>query len=341
MRDVAEHAGVSQTTVSLVLNNPPGNGIPEATRHRVLESIEAVGYRTNRLARAMRLNRTDTIGFVSDDVATTPFASRMIRGAQDAAWEAGRLLLIVNTGSFDDELHDAHQRLAIDQLLERQVDGIVLASMFHRTIEAPQALGEVPSVLLDASSDNPSLSSAVPDSKTAARLATEYLIDAGHRRIAHATNVFVAAAGPLRIQGYEEALRGASIEPDPALLVSAVSDQAGGRAAAAELFALDDPPTAIFCFNDRMAMGVYQAAAEAGLRIPDDLSVIGFDDQELIAADLVPGLTTMALPHYEMGRWAVTKLLSPDAEPEQIELPCPLVERGSVAAPRWSQRLPR
>lgn len=94
-----------------------------------------------------------------------------------------------------------------------------------------------------------------------------------------------------------------------------------------------DPPTAVFCFNDRMAMGVYQAVQELGARIPEDLSVVGFDDQELIAADLYPPLTTMALPHYEMGRWAIEKLLAEEPTPEQVMLLCPLIKRESVALP--------
>ncbi len=112
----------------------------------------------------------------------------------------------------------------------------------------------------------------------------------------------------------------------------------GGLQAGRALLDLDDRPTAIFCFNDRMAMGVYHAAAERGLRIPDDLSVVGFDNQELIADGLRPGLTTVALPHYEMGAWAVENLIrrieNPESEVEQVRLPCPLVSRGSVAAPR-------
>ncbi|MYI15869.1 MAG: LacI family transcriptional regulator, partial [Acidimicrobiaceae bacterium] len=122
MHDVARLAGVSQSTVSLVLNDPENCGIPVATQERIHDAIRKVGYRTNRLARAMRLDRTDTIGFVSDDVATTPFANEMIKGAQDAAWEAGRLLLIVNTGAVDHPEHAELESAAIDQMLERQVD---------------------------------------------------------------------------------------------------------------------------------------------------------------------------------------------------------------------------
>ena len=334
MRDVAQRAGVSQTTVSLVLNDAPNSGIPERTQARVREAANAVGYRTNRLARAMRLSQTDTIGFLSDDVATTPFASRIIEGAQEAAWEAGKLLLIVNTGSPFDGEHEPRSRDAVSQLLERQVDGIILAAMFHQRIIVPVGLEEVPSVLVDATCDDPTISSVVPNSRAAAAVATHRLIDAGHRRIGHITvDQPRAAAPPLRIDGYREALASADLAFDEALVVRRPeSDQRNGRLATDQLLDLDDPPTAIFCFNDRMAMGVYQAAGRRGRSIPHDLSVIGFDDQALIAADLLPGLTTMRLPHEQMGRWAIERLLSP-SEPEQRALECALVERNSVAPP--------
>jgi LacI family transcriptional regulator, galactose operon repressor len=206
----------------------------------------------------------------------------------------------------------------------------------RRSFRAPQAaLSEVPSVLLDATSDDLSLFSAVPDSLAAARRATQHLVDAGHRRIAHITVDFPTEAAPLRVAGYRDALTGAGIGVDDKLLVTmSDGDQATGREAARLLLELEDPPTAVFCFNDRMAMGVYQTSNELGVRIPEDLSVVGFDDQELIAADLFPPLTTMALPHYEMGRWAIDRLLSLSDPPEQVELPCPLIERDSVGPPR-------
>ena len=345
MHDVARLAGVSQSSVSLVLNDPENCGIPVATQERIHEAIRQVGYRTNRLARAMRLHRTDTIGFVSDDIATTPFANQMIKGAQDAAWEAGRLLLIVNTGAVDHPEHAELESAAIDQLLERQVDGIVLAAMFHRVLSPPPALRETRAVLLDARVADESLPSVVPDEHGAAFAATDYLIRYGHRRVGFVTTDYPSAAPPARLQGYRDALGAHSIAFDDDLVAVGVSSTSGGRAAVGDLLDLDDPPTAIFCYNDQTAMGVYQTARDRGLRIPEDLSLVGFDDQQLIAAELVPPLTTMALPHYAMGHWAVSYLLTDDPpdEPAQMVLECPLIERGSVteppARPRGSARL--
>ena len=163
------------------------------------------------------------------------------------------------------------------------------------------------------------------------------LVDAGHRRIAFLNNIDDIPATQGRLEGYRQVLREAGIEPDDRLVARAETVADGGYRAARALFDLAPRPTAVFCFNDRMAMGVYQAASEVGLRIPEDLSVVGFDNQELIADGLRPGLTTVALPHHEMGVWAVDTLVrriqDPTARPEQLELRCPLVPRASVAPP--------
>ncbi|MEM9564803.1 MAG: LacI family DNA-binding transcriptional regulator [Actinomycetota bacterium] len=330
MHDVAQRAGVSQTTVSLVLNDPENCGIPATTQQRIHEAIRDVGYRRNRLARAMRLSRTDTLGFIADDLATTPYANQMIQGAQEAAWTAGKLLLIVNTGSVDDANHRELERAAVDQLLERQVDGIVLAAMYHRIIEPPPALGEVRSVLLDARSSDGSMASVVPDEHQAAYDATSHLIAAGHTRIAHITTDYPAPAPPPRRAGYLAALADHGLPVDDDLLVTNLGTTGGGRLAAAELLARPEPPTAVFCYNDQVAMGVYQVAGEAGVRIPDDLAVVGIDDQALIAGQLRPALTTMRLPHHEMGQWAVNWLLDDERSAIEHTIACPLVDRDSV-----------
>ena len=153
LKDVADKAGVSPTTASLVLNDK-ATGIPTETRDRVFDASAELGYQPNALARSLRTNSTDTIGFVSDDVATTPFAGQMIQGAQDAAWKAGKLLLMVNTGG-DTEV----EQRAVDELLRRQVDGIIYSAMYHQVVTPPEAIRRVPSVLLDARCDDGSISS--------------------------------------------------------------------------------------------------------------------------------------------------------------------------------------
>ncbi len=333
LKDVAQRADVSLTTVSLVLTGKAGANIPEATQARVLAAAAEIGYRPNAMARGLRRGRSDTFGFISDEIATTPFAGAMIQGAQDAAWEAGIVLLLVNTGR--DRRIEAR---GLELMHERQVDALIYATMYHQIVDPPPALREGPAVLLDARAHDASLASVVPDEAAGAYAAIELLARAGHRRIGFVQDIEPIPATRDRLEGYRRALGDNGLSFDPDLVVLAPSNAHGGCEAALRLLDLPDAPTALFCFNDRMAMGAYRAIAGHGLRIPEDVSVIGFDDQEQIAPWLVPALTTVALPHYKMGRWAVEFLLevleggTPGTP--QHRMACPLVERDSVSAPR-------
>lgn len=333
MRDVAQLAGVSQTTVSFVVNGKPeADSIPEETQARVWDAVRDLSYRPNTLARALRAERTHTIGFVSDEVATTPFAVQMVLGAQDRAWENEHLLVLVNTNR-DPEMKAA----AVHTLVDRQVDGIIYAAMYHREVHPPEAINQVPAVLLNCYVADQSLASVVPDEIDGGRRATEYLLAKGHRRIGfiNDTNPVIAAAR--RLQGYRQALTAHDIPFDERLVCTGVSEQRGGYEGAMRLLGRSERPTALFCYNDRMAMGAYDAIRKLGLSIPDDVAVVGYDNQEIIAAHLYPALTTMELPHYQMGRWAIGQLLQQIEQgerngvlPEQYRAQCPLIERDSV-----------
>lgn len=242
---------------------------------------------------------------------------------------------MLNTGG-DPEL----ERKEIELLLQRQVDGVLYASMYHRVVQVPEQLRSVPTVLLDARSDDPAVPSVVPDEVQGGYTAVRELLRHGHRRIGFLNNVDDIPATHGRLAGYRKALAEAGVDFDPRLVVAETASAAGAYRAAIRLLQGTERPTALFCFADRMAMGVYHAAAELGLSIPADLSVIGFDNQELICDGMFPGLTTVALPHYEMGARAVVQLLAlagapgRKARPEaQEKLPCPLVARASVASP--------
>ena len=324
IREVAERAGFSTTTVSHVLNNVPGKRIPDSTRTLVKAAADDLGYRPNRLAQGLRLQRSDTIGFVSDRIATSPHAGMTIVGAQRAAAESG-------TDA------DLEQR-EIRALLDRQVDGIVYAAEYHRLVSPPALLHETHAVLLDARPAGSDWAYAVPDEFGGAVTAMGALIESGHRRIGHVTNVDDIPATIGRLRGYRKVLSDNGIAFEPGLVAADESDAVGGYRAAMSILSRPDRPTGLFCFNDRMAMGAYQAAAALGLRIPEDLSIVGFDDQQLISAGLRPGLTTVALPHLEMGEWAVHALMrlihSNGRETvEPAVLPCPLVRRASVGPP--------
>jgi LacI family transcriptional regulator len=339
IRDVATEAGVSVTTVSHVLNNASGARVSDATREKVTAVAAQLGYAPNRLAQGLRLQRTQILALLSDSIATTPYAGRIILGAQETASAQGWVVLLLNTGGDP----DLEQR-EINVLRQHQVDGVLYASMYHRNVTVPDGLAGLPVVLLDASCTDPAIPSVVPDEVGGGTAAVQELLNAGHRRIGFATNVDDIPATHGRLVGYQQALAEAGIPYRPDLVVVEESDTPGGYRAAVELLRRPDRPTGLFCFNDRMAMGAYRAAHELGLRIPEDLSVVGFDNQELIAEGLHPGLTTVALPHYEMGAWAVItmiKMLDDPAPPRRprrrspthVAMDCPVVRRQSVAAP--------
>jgi len=341
IRDVARVAGVSVTTVSHVLNDSPHTRISEPTRQRVREVARELGYGPNRMAQGLRTQRSRMIGLISEEVATTPHAGRIILGAQAAARKAGFTLVLINA---DHDASEESKRLDVAALIDSQVDGILYATMYHREISLPPSLHAMPAVLIDASDRAGLVPSAVPDEFEGARAAVRALVAAGHRRIGFTNNTDDVPATHGRLAGYRAVLDEAGIDFDESLVASAVSEVSGGYLTASTLLDLPDRPTGLFCYNDRMAMGAYRAAAERGLAIPDDLSIVGFDNQEIIADSLFPGLTTVALPHYEMGVWAVDVLVGILNGQEDLRLladhptlmACPLVERNSVAPPRSS-----
>jgi LacI family transcriptional regulator len=330
MKNVADHAGVSQTTVSFILNDVPNANIPDETRERVWTAIKELNYRPNAIARGLRAQRTQSIGFISDEVASSPHATRTIAGAQATAWAHDKVLLLVDTGR-----NETLKEAAVETMLERQVEGIIYATMYHRPAQPPAALREVPVVLVDCFVEDHSLPSVVPDEAQGGRTATIHLLHKGHRRIGFINTVDPIPAAAGRLEGYRQALQAFSVPFHEELLISGASEPATGYYAAQELMQRPDPPTALFCFNDHMTMGAYEGLRVLGLSIPDDVAIVGFDNHELIAAHLFPPLTTIQLPHYEMGQWAVNYLVdhSKSGEglsPTQHRMECPLVERLST-----------
>ncbi len=237
MKDVADLAGVSSTTVSFVINQSPHSNIPPETQERVWEAVRELNYRPNVMARGLRVQQTHTIGFISDEVATTPFAGRMLQGAQDLAWEHNYLLLLINTGG-----NQAMKEAAVETLLDRQVDGIIYAAMYHRAVHPPQSIREVPTVLLDCYMENGALPAVVPDEVQGGHDATAYLIAKGHQRIGYIGDQDPVAAQKLRFRGYRNALQEAGIAFDPRLVVTGMTTPAGGYDGAMEL--LQRPRTA-------------------------------------------------------------------------------------------------
>ncbi|GIE13782.1 LacI family DNA-binding transcriptional regulator [Paractinoplanes ferrugineus] len=331
---MAEAAGVSVTTVSLVLNNVPSARVSAETRERIHQAARRLGYVPNEVARQLRSQRTKALGLLGDEVTTTPFAGRMVLGAQEAASKHGWLLMLLNSG-LDPEL----ERKEIAALIRGRVDGLLYTTMYHRVVRVPDQLRTMPTVLLDAEDETTDVPSVVPDEQDGAYLATKELLNHGHRRIGFINHSGDIPATWGRLNGYRRGLAEAGVPFAPELVVPVPPVAREGYGATLRLLGAERRPTALFCFNDRVAMGAYQAAAALGLRIPADVSIIGFDDQQEISEGLLPGLTTVALPHYEMGAWAVdaliARILDPQTPVERVLLPCPVVRRGSVGPPAF------
>ncbi|MBT2517626.1 LacI family DNA-binding transcriptional regulator [Streptomyces sp. ISL-90] len=341
IRDVAAAAGVSVTTVSHVLNDTPHTRTSDETKARVREAAAELGYQPNRLARGLRTQASGMVGLLTEEIATTPHAGRIILGAQEEASKRSLTLAIINSRlNIDPEVEVAQVQAFID----RQADGIIYATVFHDEVVPPEELHGLPAVLIGARDRHGEVPSVMPDERGGAASVVDLLVRQGHRRIAFAASSVDVPATRGRLRGYRDGMLAAGLDPDE-FIVEAVSEASGGYKATMGL--LDhgrDPatrPTAVFCYNDRMAMGAYRAAAELGLQVPADVSIVGFDDQDPIAESLFPALTTVALPHYEMGAWAVRTVASLIEGRDEVGLlgahpvllDCPIVERASVAPP--------
>lgn len=339
LADVATAAGVSATTASLVLT---GRGselrISSAVQDKVRATAQNLGYRPNAVSIGLRTGSTRTLGFISDNVATSQLAGNMLLGAVQAARELGFMLFIAET-----EKSAEAERELIHAMQDRQVDGVILATMFTQAHEVP-ARPSYPTVLLN-SIPRPAakIDAVVPAEREAGRAAARHLIDHGHDKI------YLLGAGPRltdippdsiagseRLQGIHEGLRASGLEPAGHYPMPDWIPPYG-RESMERLLRSDPSPGAIICFNDRIAFAAYQVLAEAGLQVPQDVSVVSFDDYD-IAGWMRPGLTTFALPHKEMGRMAVELLVkqierrgAPGASPTTHRVPLMLHQRQSVA----------
>lgn len=332
IKDVAEAAGISSTTVSFVINDVESANISEQTRDRVLAVVKELNYRPNAAAAVLRTNRSKSIGFVTNGVASSPFAGEIIHGAQEAAWTTHQLLTIINTNG-DNDLMQA----AIGSLLERRVDGFIYSEVGNGIVTPPRILHEAPTVVVNCGSADPGFSTIVPDEVGGGYAATTALIQRGHRRIGLLNMDLDPEHRPAkgRLEGYQRALAENGIAFDPALVNYGNSNADHGYINAHALMRLDVPPTALFCGTDRMAMGAYDAMRDLGVSIPGQMSIVGFDDQELIGAYLRPSLSTVALPFFDMGWQAVNHLNAHlfDGDATAVTntvVPCRYIERRSV-----------
>jgi LacI family transcriptional regulator len=329
MMDVAAAAGVSQTTVSLVLNEIREARLSASTRQRVREAARDIGYTLARHAPA-RAAGAAAIGFIADEITTDPWCAMQLEAVREKAWEHG-LTVAAGVSHGDPELEAA----LFEQMLREPLVGLIYASILTRPIRPLEFFRRVPTVLLNCYVPDHALASVVPGELLGGYVATLHLIRAGHRRIGHVHGQSWTDPARDRIRGYRRALAEHDILYDPALVRPGNWEPPTGYEQTMVLMDLPEPPTAIYLSNDMMALGAYDALKERGLRIPQDVSVVGYDDRE-IAQFMRPPLTTVVLPHHEMGLQATETLidgLRPGGRQPQIKVECPLVERSSVAAP--------
>jgi len=331
MQDIADIAGVSLSTVSRALAD--STRVKLETRQRIQKLADDLGYLPNAIARGLATSRTYTLGVVVRDIAD-PFMAELVRTIDKIVREVGFTLLLVNCDA------DPRQELAaIKELRQKRVDGIIVPDIVvgDQSLPLLERMG-IPVVLINRKQYPFTIGT---DNVAAARLGVEHLLDLGHTRIAYIGSNAVREDDGDRRAGYEQALRNHHLTPDPALMIDPQADPPDGGAVSFEqLFTLDEPPTAIFCFDDMTALGVISRASAAGVRIPDDVSVLGFDDISL-APFFSPPLTTIAQQKDEIARLAVEmtlRLLDEPASPGPSTLPGTLVIRHSTAAPRQACR---
>ena len=332
IKDIARIAGVSHSTVSRALSHSPLVNVETAERIRQL--ADEMGYTPSAIGRSLVTRRTQTIGLVVTHLSD-PFVAEVAQTVEETAQDRGYSVLVSTAGDPTREV------AAVRMLRERRVDGIVvMSSVVGRRYLSLLSELQAPIVLINNQHDGQYVYSVGMDDVGGAREAVAYLIRRGHRRIGYIAGPPDAVASDDRQAGWQAALAEAGLTADPALVATPAEGGGrplGGERATRDLLARPDPPTAIFCYNDRSALGALKTARSLGRRVPADVSIMGFDDIDL-AAYLDPPLTTIAQPKAELGQRAVEMVLAllktkgnGAAVERALLLPGRLVERASVA----------
>lgn len=325
IQDVAKTAGVSVSTVSRVLNGK--SDVASETQSRILSIINDLGYTTNLAARSMRSFRKNLIGLIMPDIAY-PFAIEVMRGVNRAVAESEFDLLVYTTGDIRKQGRALHEQKYVSLLNNSITDGVIIVAPV-----ASEFITDAPIVSIDPLTGNPNYPTVHATNYQGALAAMEYLLGLGHQRISFITGRAELESASRRLKGYRDSLIKAGIGLDEGLIAYGDYTTEMGIKCARELLSRKNPPTAIFASNDQTAMGVYQVAEELGLRIPHDLSVIGFDN---ISESKYMGLTTIDQFISEMGYIAVQrliKLINGEELEEQIyKMPTQLVVRNSCQA---------
>lgn len=327
MEDVAERAGVSRALVSLVMRNSPK--VSEHRRRAVLEAAKDLGYQPDIMARSLASRTSNIVGVMVSDLHNAFFAD-VVEGMDTAAQESG-LELILNTG----RRSAARERTALESLLAFRPGGIILLSPILPAAAIRDAAQQAPLVLVSRSSTIADVDTVNDDGEVGAGLAVDHLASLGHRRIVHLDGGNAFTASPRR-KGYQSAMERHGLEP---MVIPSEHTDSAGLAAVQKLlnlFTRDNFPTALVCGNDFNAVGAMSALEEAGLRVPDDVSIVGYDNTSLAALRHI-SLTTIDQPRVQMGRLAiealVERLRADRTEPVRRRLQPSLVVRSTTSPP--------
>lgn len=330
LRDVAEAAGVHPGTASRALNEATRSLVRAETVERVLAATDALGYKPNLLARSFKTRRTQSVGIVIPDI-NNPLFPPMVRGVEDRLFRGGYVSLLANT-----ENDPERQERIFSGMVDRRVDGLVLATA-ARNDPALAALTEqgVPIVLINRVAEGHVVSSVSVDDAAGIRMVVEHLRELGHERIGHVGGPQALSTGFARYSGFVASMAACGTPADPeAIAFARTFSIAEGERCATTFLARADRPSAIVAANDMLALGCYAAVEAAGLRCPEDVSVVGFNDMPFIDR-VSPPLTTVRIPHYEIGARAaelmVERIECPDVSVKAVLLAPHLVVRASTA----------
>lgn len=331
MQDVAREAGVSTATVSRVLAGFKG-ATSDETAKRVRDVAASLGYVVNSVAASLRKERSSSVGLILADVAN-PFFGSLASGVEQTLTSQGFSVLLASSGNDADE----EQRL-LRLMAEKQVDAVIIASSAASGAHINEAIARgMRIVLVDSELPDVDADTVVVDNQAAARSAIEHLLDLGHRQIAIVTGQLQASFDRERLAGYQQALAGRGLKPLKKLTLGGDSSYEGGRTAVAQLLRKQPGVTAIFASNNLMSMGAITAVLEAGLRLPEDISLVGFDDMEWYPI-FKPAISAVAQPAYQLGQVAAQRLLERFAADSvlpctRVVLPTQLIVRASTAVP--------
>ncbi|EGR1307002.1 substrate-binding domain-containing protein [Vibrio cholerae] len=327
MKDIARLAGVSTSTVSHVINK--SRFVSDEIAERVNNAAQQLNYAPSALARSLKMNRTKTIGMLVT-TSTNPFFGEVVKGVERSCYHQGYNLILCNT-----EGDNQRMKASINTLLQKRVDGLLLmcSTLEGERLDVFDRYPDIPIVVMDWGPILFASDKIQDNSLQGGYMAAKHLIECGHKEIGCITGPLIRHQAQMRYEGYKRALAEAGIAINPDWIVESDFECEGGYQAFEKLYQRGKLPSALFVSNDMMAMGVIQAASQRGLRVPDDLSLIGYDDVH-IAKFMTPALTTIHQPKYRLGKAAIDTLLyrleNPDTTAQVVQLEPTLVVRNSV-----------